>query len=106
MTTTKTAVSPARQRLIELCQRLDFGRIEHLSIRYREPVFDPAPAIVAEVKLDAQRGRNATCSADFALKPQVLELLRWFDLIEHGRIRVLDVRHGLPFRIEFDGLAA
>jgi hypothetical protein len=38
---TKAALSPARRRLVELMQEINYGRIERLEVRDGEPVFDP-----------------------------------------------------------------
>jgi len=37
----KAALSPARRRLVELMQEINYGRIERLEVRDGEPVFDP-----------------------------------------------------------------
>jgi hypothetical protein len=96
---TKSALSPARQRLIELMQQVNFGRIEALVVRGGEPVFDdPAPKIFREVKFGSENGPRAELeSRNFMLKTQVVELLKELDQLGNGQIDVLTVRHGLPF---------
>lgn len=42
--TTKASLTPARRRLLELMQEINFGRIEGLAVRGGEPVLDPPPA--------------------------------------------------------------
>jgi hypothetical protein len=42
---TKAALTPARKRLIELMQEINYGRIESLMVRNGEPVFDPPPMV-------------------------------------------------------------
>jgi len=81
-------------------QKLKFGRIERLAIRNGEPLFDPPPRIVREVKFG---GENVPplekASATFALKSQVIDLFRQLDGISFGQIEVLEIKHGLPFRM-------
>ena len=81
-------------------QEIKFGRIERLAIRNGEPLLDPPPRIVREVKFG---GENAPLlekvSATFALKSQVIDLFRQLDGMTSGQIEVLEVKHGLPFRM-------
>ena len=41
---TKQSLSPARRRLVELMQEVNFGRIEGLHVRDGEPILEQAPA--------------------------------------------------------------
>jgi tetratricopeptide (TPR) repeat protein len=41
----KAALSPARRRLVELLQQLNFGRVEGLSFLDGDPIFDPLPRV-------------------------------------------------------------
>jgi hypothetical protein len=106
MTTTASRLSAPRRQLIELCQRIGFGRIEHLAVQNGEPRCDLQANIVSEIKLGTSVQRPAALPPDFTLKPQVIELLSWFDLMRDGRIRRLEVKHGLPFALEIDGVLA
>jgi hypothetical protein len=45
-------LSPARQALVRLCQTINFGNIEDLKVERAEPVFDPPPLVLQDVKLD------------------------------------------------------
>jgi hypothetical protein len=100
VTLSKAALSPARRRLVELLQQLNFGRVEGLSVLDGDPVFDPPPRVVREVKFGGENGpRPEAAAPDFPLKSQVVELFRHFDEIGDGTIDVLEVKHGLPFRM-------
>jgi len=55
-------LSSARQALVRLCQDVNFGQILDLRVRNAEPVWDPAPTVLSEVRLDL-------------LDPSVLELI-------------------------------
>jgi hypothetical protein len=97
---TKAALSPARQRLVELMQLINFGRLEGLAVRNGSPVFDPPPRLIREVKFGADNGpRPERDAGDFLLKAQVVELVHQLDRLGDGTIEVLEIKHGLPFRM-------
>jgi len=77
---TKAALSPARRRLVELMQEVNYGRIENLEVCDGEPVFDPPPSVVRLYLFGRNNGPNAARGHDgFALKKKVVELLEVFD---------------------------
>jgi hypothetical protein len=97
---TKASLSFARRRLVQLMQQINFGRIEALVVRGGEPVLDPPPRVVRELKFGAENGpRPEAAAADFLLKAQVVELLRELDDLGDGTIDLIEVKHGLPFRM-------
>jgi hypothetical protein len=97
----KQTISPARQRLVELLQELNFGRIENLIVRGGEPVLDPMPEIIREHKFEGDNGpRSEAYLADFALKQQHLDLLKLFDELGDVTLLILTCKHGLPFSCE------
>ena len=99
--TTKSALSPARRRLVELMQQRNFGRIEELQVRGGEPVLDPMPRVVREHKFNAENGPRAEAGrSDYLLKSQVRDLMQLLDEIGDGVISVLSFKHGLPFHAE------
>jgi hypothetical protein len=96
----KSSLSPARRWLLELMQSINFGRIENMEVRGGEPVFDPLPYVVREIKLGADSGpRPEVALADFCLKAQVVDLWNRLDQLGTGTVEVLEVKHGLPFQI-------
>ena len=98
------ALSPARRALVAVLQRLNFGRVEGLTVRAGEPVLDPPPRVVREHKFGGENGpRPEAGLPDFGLKPQVLDLLAVLDEVGDGTIPVLTVKHGLPFHAELPG---
>jgi hypothetical protein len=105
MYTTFEKLSPQRQKLVELCQRIAFGHIENLIIDDGQPRCDLNPRIVSEVKFLSPR-TNFTLPGNFSLRLQVSELMEWLDLIGTGTVRRLEIKHGLPFSVEFEGMAA
>lgn len=65
-----------------------------------QPVFDPPPRLVREVKFGAHNGpRPEAALRDFVLKAQLVEFFAWLDMFGDGVIERLEVQHGLPFRI-------
>lgn len=98
MQTTYETLPQGRKRLVRLMQDINYGRIEHLHVRAGEPTFDPPPPVVREVKFGADNGHHVATS-DFALKTQVVELLREFDRLGTGVIDAIEVKAGLPFRM-------
>jgi hypothetical protein len=96
----KSGLSEGRRRLLELMQALNFGRIEGLPVRGGEPVLEPPPRAVREIKLGGENGpRPEAGRPDFPLKRQVGELFAHLAAVGDGTVEVLEVRHGLPVRL-------
>jgi hypothetical protein len=97
---TKASLSGARRRLLETMQRLNFGRIENLLVRSGEPAFDPAPKIVRDIKIGGENGPSPELGReDFELKTHVADLFDHLNEVGDGSIAVIEVKHGLPFRL-------
>ena len=93
-------LSQGRKALVRQMQQINFGRIECLGIKNGEPVLDPPPKIVREIKFGGDNGpRHETDSRAFVLKAQVVELFHQLDGIASGQIELLEIKHGLPFRM-------
>jgi len=93
-------LSPERKRLVRQMQRINFGRIERLEVKNGEPVSDPPTRIVQEVKFGGDNQSRAEIEeSDFPLKSQVLDLLQRIDEIRDGQIDLVEIKHGLPFRM-------
>ena len=101
---TKSSLSAPQKRLLEILQKTNFGRVECLSVRNGEPVFDPAPRVVKDVKLgnSDNEARPELESIDFALKREHLDLFENLTKLGTGMIEAIEIRHGLPFRILFE----
>ena len=97
-------LSVPRQALVRLCQRLNYGSIEGLCIRDAEPVLNPSPLVLVDVKLDADEApRPEIDLPDFALCNEVRRLMGHLDKIKTGMIEQIEVRAGVPRRILFRG---
>ncbi len=91
---------PGRKTLVRQMQEINFGRIERLRLHEGEPVFDPPPKLVREVKFGGENGpRPESKDSDFAIKSQVVDLFHQFDRISNGEINLIEIKHGLPFRM-------
>lgn len=103
----KFSLTPSQQTLITEMQRINFGRIEGLCVRRGEPVMDPPPRIVREIKFGAKNGpRPEVGKADFALKAQVRDLLAQLEALGDGVIRCIEIQRGLPFRMTVEEVCA
>lgn len=94
---------PAERTLLDAIRHIGFGQIEFLRIRGGEPVLDPWPVVVRDLKFGVDRQEPpATRSNNFELKREAAELFEYTREVEDGEIRVLVVRHGLPFTMEIE----
>ena len=81
-------------------QDINFGEFRKITVRNGEPVLDPEPTRIREVKFGGDNSPLAERHApDFILKSQVVELFDWLHSIRNGVIESLEVKHGLPFRM-------
>lgn len=99
----KSSLSEARCRLVELLQNLNFGRIEGLQVKAGEPSFEPAPRIVRKLKIGGENGpRRETALPDFWLKQQTIEMLEAIAGIGDGHVLTIEVKNGLAFSLEIE----
>jgi hypothetical protein len=100
-TETRTSSIPnPRKRLIRLMQAVNFGRINGLVVRDGQPVFDPPPRVVREIKFGGDNSpRPEIASGDFTLKSQVVEFFDHLSALRNAVVETLEIRHGLPFRM-------
>jgi hypothetical protein len=93
-------VSPARRRLLELCQKVNFGRIELIPVRGGQPVLEPTPAVAKEVKFASENEpREDLKRQEFLRRRQVQDLFHQLDQLGDGVIEYLEVKHGTPFKM-------
>jgi hypothetical protein len=97
---TKQSLSPARRRLVEIMQDVNFGRLEKLHVRDGEPVFDDAPIVRREIVFGKPNTPNSARNKDdFALKEQIIELFGLFDQQRSVTVESLVIQNGLPVRM-------
>lgn len=97
------SLSPARKRLVDVLQDLQFGRIEGMAITGGDPQFDPphpSPTIIQTIKLPVEARPPETGSANSLLKQQMVDLFQHFGRQQTGMVRRLEFRFGLPCLVE------
>jgi hypothetical protein len=95
-----TQLSAPRQALVRLFQSVNFGHILGVVVQYGEPVFNPAPTVLLDLKLDADESpRRELDLLDFALRDEVRRLMAFLDELKSGRIERVEIRSGVPRRI-------
>jgi hypothetical protein len=91
------------RRLLRAIQELAYGRIEFLKIEHGEPVLDPWPLTVRDVKFgSADPSSEIETGLNFQLKKQVAELFEYIRSVESSVIRVLEIKNGLPFSMKIE----
>ena len=97
---TKASLTPAKRRLVELMQEINYGRLEGLEVRDREPVLDPPPRVVRQIVFGKDNAPHTARKQDsFALKKSVAELFEVFDRERSFLILELVIDNGLPIRM-------
>ena len=100
---TKSSLSGAQGRLVELLQTLNFGRIEGLRVEAGQPMFEPAPRLIQKLKMGGENGpRHETTLPDFWLKQQTSEMLAAIAQLGDGQVLSIEVKYGLPFSMEVE----
>jgi hypothetical protein len=95
-------LSPARQALVRLCQRVNYGQIRGIGVRDAEPLFDSGAVAVVAAKLNREEPPRAELKlSDFDLRDEVWRLMARLDEFKNGVIERIDVRAGLPWRMVF-----
>ncbi len=103
----KSSLTPPQARLVELMQRLNFGRIEDLHILNGSPLFDPPPRVFRDVRPGRDNApRPEAGKADFDLKAEVIDLFAHLEAVGDGVIARIEVQRGLPFRMTFEEVNA
>jgi hypothetical protein len=92
----------SERRFLFALEQLRFGRFESLKIQRGELVLDPWPTTVEAIKFGAEEASCQTPSDASEMKRQISELFEYVRAIDNGEIRILDVRHGLPFYMEIE----
>ena len=94
-------LSRARQNLVRLCQRTNFGHILDLVVCDREPVLsDLSPRVLADIRLDVdEQPRPEVGLDDFLLCAEFCRLLAGLDNIVSGTIPSIEIRAGVPRRM-------
>jgi hypothetical protein len=96
-------LSSPRQALVRLCQAVNFGQICGLEVRDSDPIFNPPPGVLVEVKLDSdERPRPEINLTDFILPAEFRRLVEHLDELHTATIELIEVRAGLARRVVFE----
>jgi len=93
---------PSERSLLEAIRAVGFGHIEFLRIHAGEPVLEPWPSVITDVKFGVDHQELRSADNNFELKREVAELFEYTRDVDDGEIRSLVVRHGLPFTMEIE----
>lgn len=98
--TFKLDLTSREQRVVEMCQSINFGEIRDLHVQGGQPLLTPPPVIRRDIKLGADAGpRPELGRQNFKVKAAVLQLLEVLQDVGNGVIPLIEVKSGLPFRI-------
>lgn len=97
-------LSSGRQILIHLCQSINYGHIQNLTLQDREPVLEGASFVATtDIRLEAEDpARDELELDDFILCEEVTRLISLFDRIQNATISKIEVRAGIPRRISLE----
>lgn len=97
---------PSEVAFVAAIQHLGFGRFESLQIRGGELVLDPWPVTFRDIKFATPKNNGKPETGVAELRPQVAEFFEYVRSGDTGEIRVLEIRHGLPFAMEVELVGA
>jgi len=94
-------LSAPRQALLRLFQSTNYGCLQDLIIRDKEPILNsPHPIVFADVRLDVEEcSRDELSLPDFVLCAEFHRLLSMIDEIANGEISRIEIRAGVPRRL-------
>lgn len=91
---------------MRLLERVHYGRVHDLQVRAGEPVFEPPPRVARTYRLTAGASadpRPQVLADDFAVRKEVVELMRRFAELGDGVVLRMDVLDGAPTVVELEG---
>jgi hypothetical protein len=94
-------LNPAQRTLVDLMHVHKFGRIENMSVREGQPVFNCNVKVVRVARFGrCTDAAKASRTDEFELKREVPDLFAELMRLENGTVIRLEFRHGLPFLLE------
>lgn len=97
--TDSPVLSPSRQKLADLMERIQFGRIEGLFVADGEPLFDPAPRVRRLHVFGKPSNRPQSRPREECTARRLEELFELFDQEGSFVADELIVDSGLPVRL-------
>ena len=97
-------LSPENQILVRLCQSINYGHIQNLTVEDQEPVLECASVIATtDIRLEGEDpARDELALDDFILCTEVRRLIALFDKVRNATISKIEVRAGIPRRISLE----
>lgn len=93
------------QHIIRIMQLMNYGRLENLEVMHGIPKDDRSLISVAEFRY---AGDNGACPEldleDFVLRREMVQFIEDLEALDTQTIKVVYVKHGLPFRMEVERL--
>jgi hypothetical protein len=79
---------------------VNFGQILDLKVGNAEPIWNPGPTVLSEVRLDIEETpRPEGGPPDFKLSSEIQRLMRQLDQLKDGRVEKIEIRAGVPRRL-------
>ena len=99
----KSTLSPAWVQVLELMQKINFGRLQNLLVRNGEPDLTQGVLAVRTIKLDGDNGaRPEIALEDYQLRSETVRLVKHLVAMERGLVKTVEIRHGLPVFVEVE----
>ena len=93
------------QNFIRMMQFLNFGRLENLNVVDGMPQNDMSLVSVAEFRYAGDNCPSPEYELeDFVLRNEVVQFIEDLRALDMMTIKVVYVKHGLPFRMEVESL--
>ena len=93
-------LTPQREALLKLICYIGYGHIQNLKIECGQPVMDPRPRYIRQVKLGRREDTEPRdTERDFLLKASFVNLFDYLDDMNDGEIPLLEIQNGQPFRL-------
>ena len=94
----------AERSLLQLIQRIGFGRIEHVRVIQGKPDLSEL-RVVRDIRLGGPVAEHPQPSGAFSLKQEVRDFFTVLRKLEAAIIRKVEVRHGPPVHLQIEDLA-
>jgi hypothetical protein len=100
------SLSDRERRLAALCQKIRYGIIRRLHVRAGEPDWERGVRWRQTIKVTGDNDPHpSTRAADYLLRREVAEFFRLLHGIGDGQIRNVEIRNGLPFTFQIEGIS-
>lgn len=93
---------PSELRLLRAAAELGYGRFEGMTVRQGELVLSPWPRMIRDIKFGSRQPNGAAFDRQYDLKKQASEFFEFVRSLDAGVILFLEVKDGLPFRMEIE----